>query len=151
MSENSSTICLTVDNNSLQLLWICLKHFEPVVINNKDEIEVYTSLIGKIAQEMVSDEKLPWGSFFSLSPREAQTLDFAMRMTMVDIKMAIKFGSMADQYVGETRLSSYIEKLPLISEVIEKLDLATQLAIQEHRLTMIEQKLGIVSKNMSEK
>ncbi len=148
MSEQSSSINLSVDSTAIPIMWACVKHFEPIA-NNHDQQAIIASLLGKLAEAMAADTTIPWGTYLFLSPEEGFELDFALHMTMTDAEMAKRYGPPADQYVGKVRLSTLADHIPLMAELLRKLEIATQLAEHEHRLSIIENQLGIVPMSKS--
>ena len=147
MNEQSYSINLSVDSTAIPVMWVCVKHLEPFT-TKPDQQAAVASLLGKLAEVMAADTP-PWGECLSISFDEVYALDFALHLTMTDAEMAKKYGPPADEYVGKVLLSTLAKNIPLMAELTRKLEIATKLAEHEHRLSVIENQLGIVSKSES--
>ena len=144
MSEQSFKIRLSVDAAAVPIMWICVKHKELIVAKH-DHQAIVTSLLGILTEAMAAEYRGPWGTLLYFSPSEGFFLNSALHLTMIDAESAKRFGPLADQHIGEVRLSTLADHIPLMAELLRKLEIATELAEQEHRLSVIEDQLGIVS------
>ncbi len=146
MTEKSALIHMYVDKGSIPLLWICIKNFESIP-NEPDDKATVAVLLDKLAQEMAADSSSPYDALLTLTLDEGSQLDFALHMTMTDATLAKQFGDPADKYIGKVRLSSLADHVHLMADLLRTLNIATQLADHEHRISIIEEHLGIVSRS----
>ncbi len=145
MSDSDNHIQLYVSRAAIPVLWFCVKRFEPIP-KKPEEKEVTAALLGKLAEEMTTDPSIPYDVLLTLTFEEGIDLDCALHLTMTDASMAREYGALADEYVGKVKLSSLAECIPLMAELLRRLNISTQLARHEERLSIIETQLRITHK-----
>ncbi len=138
MTEESAVIQMYANKISIRIMWICVKHFEATY--KPDNKAAVARLLEKLMEEISEDSGSPYDAVLELTPEEGWQLDNSLHVTITDVSLG------TSEVINEIPLSTLSNHTPLMAQLLRDLDVATQIADHQYRISVIEKHLGIVPK-----